>query len=57
MSLRLGFCGLLPDTTYYLSTRWEDVGIPGLSPRRGLLSCTPSASVTGPYCGTSLGIN
>ena len=53
-----GNCGLLPNTVYYLSTRWENVGFPGAGAQRGLISCRPSAtSPTGQYCGTSLAIN
>lgn len=48
-----GFCALRPNTTYYLSTRWEDP----LGAARGLISCTPQAgSPTGLQCGTSLAI-
>lgn len=53
-----GNCGLLPNTTYYLSTRWENVGFPGAGAQRGLVSCRPiPGSLTGQYCGTSLAIN
>lgn len=48
-----GHCALRPDTTYYLSTRWEDP----LPATRGLISCRPQAgSPTGQHCGTSLAI-
>lgn len=49
-----GYCTLQPNTTYYLSTRWENPA--PLS--RGLISCRPApGSLTGQYCGTSLAIN
>jgi len=54
-----GKCGLQPNTVYYLSTRWEDVGLPGFGPARGLTSCKPGFinQVGINYCGTSLAIN
>jgi hypothetical protein len=53
-----GTCGLAPNTTYYLSTRWEDVGGVNNGPARGLISCKPqTGAITGAYCGTSLAIN
>lgn len=53
-----GKCGLAPDTTYYLSTRWEDVGTVGSGPDRGTIACKPQGNgPTGLYCGTSLAIN
>jgi hypothetical protein len=53
-----GNCPLLPNTVYYLSTRWEDVGFPGAGSARGAIACRPSpSSPTGQYCGTSLAIN
>jgi len=49
-----GKCKLLPNTTYYLNTRWEDVGIRGGGQQtRGVISCQPTpGAVTGAYCGT-----
>jgi len=45
-----GYCQLRPNTTYYLSTRWED-------PRgatRGLIACKAvPGTATGQYCGTN----
>ncbi|MBK8322170.1 MAG: hypothetical protein IPL06_05405 [Betaproteobacteria bacterium] len=54
-----GKCGLQPNTVYYLSTRWEDVGFAGFGPARGLTSCKPGYTnqVGLHYCGTSLSIN
>ncbi len=50
-----GKCALQPNTTYYLNTRWEDVGFPNAGPNRGVISCKPSpTSLTGRYCGSVL---
>lgn len=47
-----GKCTLRPNTTYYLSMRWEDPRAPGY------ISCRPAAgSPYGNYCGTVLNIN
>jgi hypothetical protein len=46
-----GKCTLRPNTTYYLSMRWEDPS------QRGYVSCRPgTTSPFGGYCGTVLGI-
>jgi len=45
-----GYCALAPNTTYYLSTRWENPSVP----TRGQIACkaVPGTS-TGQYCGTN----
>jgi hypothetical protein len=55
VSAAAGHCALRPNSTYYLSMRWED---PTTNASKGLVACrTAVGSPTGTYCGTTLGFH